>query len=334
MHSHHPKTTRLLCLAASVMLVACSEQSTQSLNVDTSQVTLSGLSSGGYMATQFHIAHSDRVSGVGVIAAGPYYCALGDIGVALSACVNRTDIDIDLGAIAQTMETYRSANKIADMANLRDDKVFLIHGTLDEKVNRLAADALHTQYLQWVKPENVVYLHDQPFAHHFPTNNAGHNCDESTAPFIGACGQDIAGQLLQHLHGTMNTPAATPSGTLHTIDQQALGGPAAASLADEGYLYVPQDCAGGAVCKIHVSFHGCNQNAETVDKAYATQTGLNHWADTNQIVVLYPQTKASMLMPMNPQACWDWWGYTTPDYANQAGPQVQAIYNMINNLNQ
>jgi poly(3-hydroxybutyrate) depolymerase len=57
------------------------------LRADTKAVTASGLSSGGYMAVQLHIAHSKQVKGVGVIAGGPYYCAQGSLWTALYNCM-------------------------------------------------------------------------------------------------------------------------------------------------------------------------------------------------------------------------------------------------------
>src|SRR5262245_49467455 len=45
------------------------------LNVDITETSVSGLSSGAYMAVQFEVAHSSIVKGVGVIAGGPYFCA-------------------------------------------------------------------------------------------------------------------------------------------------------------------------------------------------------------------------------------------------------------------
>src|SRR5205814_4993003 len=50
-------------------------------------VTASGVSSGGYMAVQLHVAHSTSVAGVGVIAGGPYYCAQGSLFTALYNCM-------------------------------------------------------------------------------------------------------------------------------------------------------------------------------------------------------------------------------------------------------
>jgi len=38
--------------------------------VDSSQITVSGISSGGMMAQQFHYAHSSELRGVGIFAAG------------------------------------------------------------------------------------------------------------------------------------------------------------------------------------------------------------------------------------------------------------------------
>ena len=50
--------------------------------------TISGLSSGAFFAVQHAIAYSSEVTGVGVIAGGPYYCAKGSETTALDACMN------------------------------------------------------------------------------------------------------------------------------------------------------------------------------------------------------------------------------------------------------
>ncbi|HPI62327.1 MAG TPA: poly(3-hydroxybutyrate) depolymerase, partial [Zoogloea sp.] len=47
-------------------------------------VTVSGISSGGYMAVQFQVAFSSLVKGAGVLAAGPYDCAEGSTWRALN----------------------------------------------------------------------------------------------------------------------------------------------------------------------------------------------------------------------------------------------------------
>lgn len=55
-------------------------------NVDIEQTSVSGLSSGGFMAVQFSVAYSAIIMGAGIIAGGPYYCAQGDIDIAIRKC--------------------------------------------------------------------------------------------------------------------------------------------------------------------------------------------------------------------------------------------------------
>ena len=100
-------------------------------------------------------------------------------------------------------------------------------------------------------------------------------------------------------------------------------------MADEGFLYVPKDCAAGAPCRLHVAFHGCRQGIEFIGRAFARETGYNRWADTNRIVVLYPQAAKSWFWPFNPWGCWDWWGYTGTDYATRNAAQLATVHAML-----
>lgn len=57
-----------------------------------SNVTVSGISSGGFFAVQFHVAFSALVQGAGVIAGGPYFASQGNVQtgnvvLAFKACV-------------------------------------------------------------------------------------------------------------------------------------------------------------------------------------------------------------------------------------------------------
>jgi poly(3-hydroxybutyrate) depolymerase len=95
-----------------------------------------------------------------------------------------------------------------------------------------------------------------------------------------------------------------------------------------GWAYVPQACRSGSVrCKLHVVFHGCQQNATLVGDKYVRNTGYNRWADTNQMVVLYPQTSTQAT-----NSCWDWWGYDSANYARKSGPQMAAVKAMVDQL--
>jgi poly(3-hydroxybutyrate) depolymerase len=48
------------------------------------------------------------------------------------------------------------------------------------------------------------------------------------------------------------------------------------------------------------------QDFKKVNDAYINHAGYNRWADTNGIIVLYPQAAASSGIPLNPNGCWDW----------------------------
>eukprot|EP00003_Mantamonas_plastica_P023955 TRINITY_DN439_c0_g1_i2.p2 TRINITY_DN439_c0_g1~~TRINITY_DN439_c0_g1_i2.p2 ORF type:complete len:111 (+),score=24.94 TRINITY_DN439_c0_g1_i2:162-494(+) len=46
------------------------------VNIDTSNISVSGISSGGYMAVQYHVAYSRYVKGAAVFAGGPWECTI------------------------------------------------------------------------------------------------------------------------------------------------------------------------------------------------------------------------------------------------------------------
>ena len=103
-------------------------------------------------------------------------------------------------------------------------------------------------------------------------------------------------------------------------------------LAPKGYAYVPEACARDGGCRLHVAFHGCLQNADSIGDAFIRGAGYNEWAEANRIVVLYPQAAAVTdrvagvrLDWPNPRGCWDWWGFTGEDFARKSGPQISAV---------
>ena len=296
-------------------------------------ITVSGLSSGAYMAGQYHQAFASQVKGVAMLAGGPVYCAQNSLGLALEHCFNKDTSAPDLAVIEQYLTAARETDKLAPLSAQADDKVWILNGTEDKTVQPKLGALLYQQYQRWVKPENIVFVDDKAFAHTFPTdrNDLG-NCSQSESPYLASCNYDAAGTLLNHLIGDIKPKAATTTGELVEINQHQLSKAATTTLAKTGYLYIPHRCAAGEPCQLHVSFHGCKQNADNVGDAYTTGTGLNNYADTNNIVILYPQTQASNINPFNPNACWDWWGYTGADYATANGPQLQAVHQLVQAL--
>src|SRR5512143_408122 len=69
----------LVAVLAAARAVAASTDRLPALAVAADGTTASGISSGGYMAVQFHVAHSRLIHGAAIFAAGPYYCAQGSV---------------------------------------------------------------------------------------------------------------------------------------------------------------------------------------------------------------------------------------------------------------
>ena len=78
-------------------------------------------------------------------------------------------------------------------------------------------------------------------------------------------------------------------------------------------------------------FHGCKQGASFVGDQFVRRAGYLEIAESNRVVLLFPQIEPSF-QPLNPNGCWDWWGYEGEAYATQAGPQVRAVRSMIADL--
>ena len=115
-----------------------------SLNIDTTQTTVSGLSAGGYMAVQLHVAYSATFKkGAGVVAGGPFYCAQGSVVTATGACM-ASPAGISVSALVANTNTWASQGLIDPVANLQSSKLYLFSGTLDSAVKPGVMDALKT----------------------------------------------------------------------------------------------------------------------------------------------------------------------------------------------
>ena len=342
--------TLAVCLAAlaSVGVAHAGPPPLPAFNIIPGSLTVSGVSSGGYMASQFHVAHSAAVAGAAVIAGGPYYCAGGDYPAnlvrAFNVCMDAPDLAPYLGPpdVDRLLEETRERaadGSIDDPSHMTGDRVFLFSGADDDLVPEDVVTSVREYYAAFLPPAQITAVTDVPTAHAFVTVDWGNACDAFETPYINACGYDMAGEILRQLYGDLR-PAAAETPGLRIFDQSPFTDDlAAAGLAEEGYVYVPAACAAGDPCRVHVALHGCLQNANAVGDAFVAHAGYNRWAESNDIVVLYPQTAAStesvagIDVPWpNPAGCWDWWGYTGDNYYLKSAPQIRAVMAMVQAL--
>jgi poly(3-hydroxybutyrate) depolymerase len=325
------KCTNLLLLSL-VMLASCSDRGeppmepSAAFNLDRERITVSGISSGAYMAGQLHVAHSATFRGAALLAGGPYYCAEGSLQKGLGPCIKGGDTGID--ALASYAAEMASSGQIDVLENLADDKVWLFHGTQDVVVSEDVVNAAKVFYERIADGIETVLVNDIDVTHGMPTIDKGVGCGELKAPFLNACEYDAAGALLAVLHAPLADRTGA-NGELRQIDQPGFD---EAGMLQKAYLYVPATCATGEACGMHVAFHGCQQSSEFVGDAFARDAGYNEWAESNRLLVLYPQVASSKLAPLNPRGCWDWWGYTGEHYATRAGAQIASVMAMIDAL--
>ena len=290
-----------------------------------SRITVSGISSGGFMAVQSHLAFADKIGGAGVVAAGPYHCAQGNVQVVLSQCMAGEGLSID--PLVAFTKGAAAAGDIAPLAALDSARVWIFHSPADSLVAPAVGEALRDFYRSFVAADQVAFVADVPAAHGWPTLEAGAACEKMGGDFINDCDYDTAGTILEHLYGDLEprAPAAKPA-NLVEFDVSAYFG-SGSSVAETAYMYVPDACRADAQsCALHIAFHGCVQGADFIDDRFVTQAGFNEWAETNDLIVVYPQVEKSLF---NPKGCWDWWGYTDSDYDLRSGQQVAGVGALI-----
>lgn len=345
----------LICATAVVaQAVAADPVALRAHNAAINESSVSGISSGGFMAVQFGTAWSSVIKGVGAVAGGPYWCAKADandfitwywgpIFRATGSCMKGPGSDLNVNDFIAKANAKAASGDIDPIRNLSRQKIYLFRGYNDKLVAKAATDAAADFYRHYLGAENHGNLYYQT------TVGAGHSlvvlpkpdaaglngCNENDSPYIDQCAYDQAGIILQHIYGALNPPnRGQLTGAIRQFDQSVYAkpdAPSTLSLADVGYVFVPTDCDDGAACRVHIALHGCKQNTSEIGRRFIDETGYNAWADTNRLIVLYPQTRTGAA---NPQACWDWWSYVnhTDNYVTKSGPQIRTIKAMLNAL--
>lgn len=348
------------------------------LKADPTKTSVSGLSSGAAMAVQYEVAFSGSTLGIGVVAGVPYNCALVPFGGAVT-CMQGPPLASELYEKTLAFNSYTAANGFAEagqidpIKNLANHKVYLFSGTEDIVVKQTAMNAVGDFYnLAGVQPANLVYEKQFPAAHGFISPTFGNLCFVTYWPFINECMRDgkfydQPGAILSHIYGQLEAKAASLSATPIAFDQKEFAAKDT-GMDDTGYIYIPSSCQNAAAntCKLHIVFHGCSQgaNVKHVDHDVFTKVGYNEWADSNNIIVLYPQLSdptvimgfsgptmglptfsgptmgpltfsgpdMTLSLPLSIPACWDWVGYTGLDFQIKTGKQLSAVRNMVARL--
>jgi hypothetical protein len=196
------------------------------------ELTVSGLSSGAYMAVQFHVSHSRRVNGSAIFAGGPFYCAESNLEFAEHKCMDNELGYPEVDKLVALTRTDSAMGFVDDPdVHLKDDPVYLFSGKDDSVVDQSVAKALY-QYFE-AFTTNIVAEFNVDAEHCLPTLNYGVACQTLGSPYIGNCNYDGAERAFHTLYGKSRIGGLAPAvkgseelakveGNLFAFDQTVL----------------------------------------------------------------------------------------------------------------
>src|ERR1700694_4750649 len=138
-------------------------------NAAIGESSISGISSGAFMAVQFATAWSSLIKGVGVVAGGPYWCAKADaddiingytlpIMTATGPCM--AGPPPELGNSFAKADAKSASGDIDSLQFVRRQKVYIFHGYNDAVVAKSVTDAaagFYRHYLGETNRGNLYY---------------------------------------------------------------------------------------------------------------------------------------------------------------------------------
>lgn len=240
----------LVNMAWAVTGVAAHAADLPELNIDLKQTTVSGISSGAFMAVQMGVAKSASIRGVAATAGGPYFCALQDSWGAnltlgslnsMARCMQGDPMipaqsisDSQLQKMASTTQEWAKKGLIDPVSNLAGQAVWVFHGYNDGIVKLPVSDALVKWYGNFTPSSQIFHKDDLNAAHAqisaacststgtSSTGDSCNTCPTTGGKFINACTEstpvgsatlyDAAGVALQMAYGPLTRTATDKLG--------------------------------------------------------------------------------------------------------------------------
>jgi hypothetical protein len=176
----------LMAVFGATFVTACTERETEGplpkLGATINETSVSGISSGAYMAGQFQLAHGDRVVGAAIIAGGPWGCAESafgsfmNINKAVSGCMLNLMAGLgvpDVAALADKARAASTSGSISALPTITTDKIYLFTGTQDRLVKPPIVEAARSFYERLGVPSsNILMEKTLPAGHAFITHHA------------------------------------------------------------------------------------------------------------------------------------------------------------------
>ena len=330
------RTAAALLLAASAWFAgeALAADPLGRFPVDPQQVSVSGISSGAFMANQLHVAHSAGIMGAGIVAGGLFGCAVDRVSsdgvaglatLAVGPCMSVPSLLKPIASYAQLVSDLAARGWIDPPSNLARSRVYLFTGKADSVVNSKTVELGAALYKALGVPDGQMKFRDRDLpgagaGHSWVTRAFGNACDANASPFINRCDYDQAGEVLQTIYGPLEAPAGAPGGRLRSLRPTV----APARRA-------PTPVAGDRLSRTAQPSHACLAVAALLQSAARRTPGSRQRsADAGDRPC--PQAHATIAslrsrtppLNTNPNA-WNWWGdVTVPDHGVRSSDLVDA----------
>lgn len=290
------------------------------------------------MASQHFFAYSDVVQGLGHLQAAPYACSSLPT---REACTKQPQL-ISVPDMAEYAERNSLAGSIAPLEGMRQRPIWVFAGGRDSIVLPLvctrAAElySLFSDVVEFAEVEDAqhAYVTDGSLPGSCPSGVCN-GCGFLGPPYLNDCDYDMAGKMLAHvLQRELAPRAAAVEDHFLAINQSQFFPPGLSAwevgMNVRAFAYIPASCRDQpASCAIHVMYHGCSSSIDTAvgDRLYRYWGG-NSWAESNQLIMLYPQT-----IGWN---CWAWTGTQAgipdPLHDTREGIQINVVNRMASAL--
>ncbi|CAJ1359973.1 unnamed protein product [Effrenium voratum] len=259
------------------------------------------------MAVNHLFAHSASVDGALIAAGSPYGCGM-EKDEEDRCYYGNVDIE---QSVRWTWGRY-AQNLIDDPSNLNKVPVLLFNGKSDECVyTRVMRDTFKT----------LQYFVDKDYLFRSFNTNAAHvwSLDHGQC-HCGACAS---------LYGSLR--CCDVNNCHYDLSGDLFGHRWTAGLWKFALVYVPTGCEARVLeCRIHVNYHGCIRKRLKRRRLWATSIDLNEYAESNDIVVVYPQAAGS---PRVGNGCWNWGDSKDDQYFDtRRSMQIGTVMNLLKNL--
>ncbi|MFN9066880.1 MAG: prolyl oligopeptidase family serine peptidase, partial [Bdellovibrionales bacterium] len=192
--------TQIFLIVALILVAISSSAARRQVSASPDGITISGLSSGAYLAVQMHVAFSNLFSGSASISGGTFWCAEGSVITAQLDCMRFPKTENATTSLAQ-LQIYEKEGLVDPTRNLQNDRVLIFSSHKDSIVNLKNSARLENFYRSLIPHQQITHLVSQEAGHGFLTDNFGRKCGEEGSPWFQNCSFDLAGQILKRMYG-------------------------------------------------------------------------------------------------------------------------------------